>query len=238
MNLSKLNEVLIYNDYYHVYQPIINLKTQSIIGYEMFFRSKQFNSPLQAFQLAKREKLLYEFETRLLWNGILHFFQSEDLSFKKKIFVNLFPSTITHPKFIAFIKNFISLLNVSANQIVIEVNEAEKIQDFELLKSRINYLRFMGFSIAIDDINKTITEVKKILELNIDFIKADIRYKSNFKFKDQKRILIKSFLKICKEDVHMVVEGIENKDDFELVKKLGVEYGQGYLFRKPQKLKI
>lgn len=229
---------LLENDYFfHRYQPIYDIKQSVKIGYEGLFRTSCNSNPETTFITAKKEKQLFELDSRSIHKAASTY---RSAGFTKKdglLFLNIFPSTITNNKFPSFIKQIMDDSCRSSQQIVLEISESEKIIDFELYRNAIHFLKSEGFLIALDDIGKGYTDFKSIIEVEPDYIKLDKYFAENLDSSFQKQAIIQLFLKYCEDtSTNLILEGIETDEEVAIAKSLGVTYAQGYRLGKPEEL--
>lgn len=121
-----MDELTVLKDknYYHVYQPIWNIKKWEIIGYESLFRiaNDQEMSIETFFEEAREENHLFELDTFLI-NNTIENFQSLSPRRKRPLFVNIFPSTILNKGFNMFVSTLIRNFPTMKGKIVFEINE-------------------------------------------------------------------------------------------------------------------
>jgi EAL domain-containing protein (putative c-di-GMP-specific phosphodiesterase class I) len=110
-------------NYYHVYQPIWNIKKWEIIGYESLFRIANQEMSIETFfEEAREENHLFELDTFLI-NNTIENFQSLSPRRKRPLFVNIFPSTILNKGFNMFVSTLIRNFPTMKGKIVFEINE-------------------------------------------------------------------------------------------------------------------
>lgn len=140
---------------FHVFQPIINLSNDEIIGFEALIRSEEIPNPEVLFQKAKNEGLLYELDMLSIRLACETFkkecLQEEPSAFT--LFINIFPSTLCHQHFYEEFIKIIEEVALDFQNIVIEINEKEKTNIYRLHKN-IQQLKQVGFRIALDDLGK------------------------------------------------------------------------------------
>jgi EAL domain-containing protein (putative c-di-GMP-specific phosphodiesterase class I) len=229
-----INNLIRDEEFFHHFQPIYNIRDWVIIGREVLFRSKEFDSPEIPFSLAKKEKQLYELDSRSIHKAVSTYHMAGVSRSEGKLFVNAFPSTILNKNFPTFIISIMSKFNVSSNQLVIEISETERINNFRELSDSVNFLKENGIEIALDDVGKGLDNVQKIIELNPDFIKLD-KYFTVDLYKSKKKQNFVQFLQnYCDEfNSHLILEGLEKPIDVAFAKVLGIKYAQGYALAKP-----
>lgn len=224
--------------FFHHYQPIYNLSTFTNLGYEVLLRSNVYSNPEQVFLAAKAENQLYELDSRSIHKAIMTY---SNAGFHKKdefLFINVLPSTISHPNFSSFISKIMDENDINSQRVVWEISESELIEDYETFNLSIAELKKKKFLFAIDDIGKGYSNFQTIIELEPDFLKLDRYFSKNLHLYPNKQKVISFFLTYCRANKsHLILEGIENKLEMNLAKALGVSNAQGYFIGKPNLLK-
>ncbi|MBO1515067.1 EAL domain-containing protein [Metabacillus bambusae] len=232
-----IEELIKNNDYFHNYQPIYNISNWKIAGYEGLLRTKKFPNPEFAFLTAKKEKQLYELDSRSIHKAVITYNAAGFTKTDGYLFLNVFPSTILHANFPLFYKKIITDDNLSCQQIVFEISDLESITDLTTLKQKIIELKIQGFLIAIDDIGKGNSDLRAIIELEPEYIKLDRYFSDNLLESKQKQDFIQMFINYSENyNTKLILEGLENEKDLAVAKSLGITYAQGYILGKPKKL--
>jgi EAL domain-containing protein (putative c-di-GMP-specific phosphodiesterase class I) len=223
--------------FFHHYQPIYDLKEERIAGYEVLLRTTVYPNHESTFSLAKKRNRLYELDSRSIHKAI-QTYQSAGFTEKEgKLFLNVFPSTLLNKNFLSFIKNIMNNDALKSQHLVLEITEQEPITNFNVLKKIRASLKEMGISVAIDDVGSGSCELKKIIEIEPDYIKLDRYFAEGLYNSKAKQEMIHFFLKYCeKAHIHLVLEGLENPLDITASKNLGIPYGQGFALGKPNVL--
>jgi len=95
-------------------------------------------------------------------------------------------------------------------------------------------LKNYGFKIAIDDVGSGYSTLGMISEINPDYIKYDLKLIHDIDKMPIKRELLKSIINFAYEqNLTLIAEGVETKEEFETIRQLGVKYVQGYFFQTP-----
>lgn len=216
----------------HSYQHLYRLDGLEELGVELLFRV-EFGNPEQVFEMAKAENKLFELDTLSVYKAIRTFFEHSAL--KGLVFINIYPSTILHKKFLSFIRNLIEEFPELPQQVVFEIIETEKTDDLELLKMRIRYLKKCGFQIAVDDVGKGWSSLSMIIEMEPDFIKLDRYFAIELAVSPKKQKMIQLLLDFFKDtETKVILEGVETTMDLNAAKSLGILFCQGYLLGMPK----
>ena len=120
------------------------------------------------------------------------------------------------------------------NNVVIEFSERSTYGFSEEVDEIINLYRKNDILIAIDDFGAGYANEGLILKLKPDIVKLDRELICNIDKDEYRRTLTTNTIKTLKKlGVKIVAEGIETKEEFNLLRDLGVDYGQGYYIQKP-----
>lgn len=206
------------------YQPIISLKNGRVFGYESLIRSKHhvLNSPQKLFKQATIQNKMVQFDLLCFEKGI------KNAPIGSHIFLNVNASTLTS----SLGQQFFS--QTSFNRVVIEITECEKIRNRKHFEAALKWLMFKGCHFAIDDIASGYDRLLNLVEYEADYVKIDRALVKNCERRRRKRELLKLLVRISKiYSAKTIAEGIETKEEYQVTKELGFDYGQGFYFAKP-----
>ncbi|MBZ4647114.1 MAG: hypothetical protein JG777_2603 [Clostridia bacterium] len=225
MNFLKQIQTIDISDLVHWYQPICQIETGEILGYEALVRNKSLNklSPLDIFKQAEQEGCRAELDSYLLFQAI------NSVSYNSNLFLNVFPSTLLEKWFLSWWDEHF----VIPAPLVIEISESEPVNDWKALKSVINKLRKRGVKIAVDDMGSGYSFFQHWVELNPDYIKLDCYYAAGLAENPLKQRIIEHLTKLFDGYSIIILEGIETEEDLNTAKQLGISYAQGYLLGRP-----
>ncbi|KUK18883.1 MAG: Diguanylate cyclase/phosphodiesterase with PAS/PAC sensor(S), partial [Thermodesulfobacterium commune] len=116
----------------------------------------------------------------------------------------------------------------------IEITEHALATNLEKANKLLRMLKFYRINISIDDFGTGYSSLHYLKDLPIDFIKIDQSFVRDF-LRDKKTFFIlETIIKLAKKlNIKTIAEGVENKEQFEVLKELGCDYFQGFLFAKP-----
>ncbi|MGH9547761.1 MAG: EAL domain-containing protein, partial [Terriglobales bacterium] len=208
-----------------VYQPIIDLHSEQISGYELFTRGPDgtFETPVEFFRVCVENNILTTVDItclKLAVNSISNYHN------KMRFHVNIFPSTLLDTP----IENFIALFpRDSQGKFCIELSEEQFIGDPGYLREHVAALKQAGILVAIDDIGFGRSSLESLILLEPDIVKIDRKYVTGVSKEPVKQRLLKRVVNVGKSlGAEIVAEGIEAKDDLPFLREIGVHYGQGY----------
>ncbi len=148
--------------------------------------------------------------------------------------VNASRMTATEPDFVSFYVKLKKKYNIADNFITIEFTESFAFEDYEMLRSIVTELHKNGFKCSIDDFGSGFSSYNLLKELPMDEIKLDRFFVYEGYSNDRDMIILKSVVALGQE-LHMKVtqEGVETKEQLEMLRSIGCHVIQGYLYSKP-----
>jgi diguanylate cyclase (GGDEF)-like protein len=211
-----------------VYQPIIDLATEEITGYEVLSRGPDgaFESPGDFFRICIENDILTTVDLQCLK---LCLAEIPRLKGTTRFHVNLFPSTLLETP----IANLIKLFPEDRSGIIfcIEISEQQFITEPAYLRDQVNALRQAGILVAIDDVGFGRSSLETLILLEPDLVKVDRKYVSGLSNEPAKARLLRRLANVAKSlGAEIVAEGIEDRRDLPILKDMGVNYGQGFLW--------
>lgn len=209
------------------YQPIYQLNTMEIFGFEALVRSKLYRNfnALELFHQAQMQRYLTILDYQLILKAQQLFKDKSNAS----LFINIFPSTLLDKSFISWWHKFSGIIP----SVILELSEEEPIDDWKTLSSVICELKKSGVKIAIDDMGEGYTFLQHWMDLKPDYIKLDRCYMFDLVKSKTKQKTLRDLVKMIDTSTEIIVEGIEQIECLEIVKDAGVQYAQGYALGRP-----
>ncbi|MGV2101271.1 MULTISPECIES: putative bifunctional diguanylate cyclase/phosphodiesterase [unclassified Rhizobium] len=220
------------------YQPIIELKSGRVVGYEALARwdSARFGriSPDAFIPAAERTAVIGRM-TRVLFGQALDALkQIPDhlcLSF------NLSARDICDHETSMNLLAMIHRSGVDPKRIEFEITETALLSDFDTADQVIGLLRAAGISIALDDFGTGFSSLSHIHRLAFDKLKIDKTFVMNFDRDVRSMNITRSVANLCQNlGIASVAEGVESEEIADGLRAMGVRLAQGYHFSRPLKL--
>jgi len=218
------------------FQPIIDMRSNSIFGYETLVRGVKEDGTLmypdELFTKSKRNDLNFKLD-RLCRESALKTAATKKVH--QKVFINFLPTSIYDPEFcLSSTEKWAKQLEFDPSQIIFEVVETELVKDQKHLKSILEFYRSKGYKIALDDVGEGYSSLNMLIELKPDIIKIDRNIIDGIDKNKLKQSVYKALFNIAREHgIEILAEGIETAYELETIKSIGVDYVQGYYFAKP-----
>jgi len=210
-----------------VFQPVVDLKTKKVLGYEALSRDPQGKfCILDLFKRYEAVGQLNELKCicfRLQLKKAVEF----DL---KKIFINVDFDVLRQVE---------STPKPPGIDVILEISESESLHDVANNLKITHQWRAKGYKFAIDDFGAGFISLPFISELVPDYIKMDrstiVKATSSPQFLKFLRDMILALRNYSKEGI--IAEGIETLEELDAVKKMGIDPVQGFLLGRPEEMK-
>ncbi|WP_211251724.1 GGDEF domain-containing protein [Andreprevotia chitinilytica] len=230
-----LEAVLAENRLSALFQPIASLNDGELFGYEGLIRGPSASflySPINLFRSAEALGMLPALDLACR-RVIIAAFVAERLP--GRLFLNVCPSCVTAPDFQPGVTlEILRSVGLPPQRVVIELTETQPTHDYALLKDALLHYREMGFQIAIDDLGEGFSSLRLWSELKPDFIKIDKYFVQGVASDAQKRQFVRSIQHIALNTATRVIaEGIETPQELDVVRRIGIGFGQGYHIGRP-----
>jgi EAL domain-containing protein (putative c-di-GMP-specific phosphodiesterase class I) len=138
----------------------------------------------------------------------------------------------------SFRNSLVKLLTASqarkAGLILVEMTETAEIEDFDLAKLTAEALRSLDVPFCLDDFGAGATDIRLLRALNPDIVKLDGSYIPGIVHDGRERAFVSGMVEIARAArAEVVAERVETEAEASALKRLGVQYGQGWLFGRP-----
>ncbi len=219
-----------------LFQPIVAAPNNQIHGYEALTRGPSdspLHAPLQLFDAAHRAGLLLELESAC-WQ--LAYSNFMELGLPGLLFLNTSTYSLTLPECpLLRALQQIEVHPLQPERVVIEITEQYPVEDFAGVLSAADLCREEGFHIAIDDLGAGYAGLRLWSELRPDYVKIDSHFLQRIHEDPVKQEFVRSIRDIALGTKSRVIaEGIETRDEYQVVHRLGIALGQGYFFSRPK----
>lgn len=237
---NELHTALDNNEFYMVYQPQVSAETGITVGVESLMRwnnSKHGEIPPDRFvPLLEETGLIYSVGQWVI-KDVIKFICSQpknDITFS----INLSALQCSSQDLLDFLDIEINRSNIEQGKIEFEITENILINDFRKTKAFLDKLHFLGCTIALDDFGTGYTSMTYLARLPIDVIKIDKSLVRNVDENNNLRSIINAIVTMSNSlGMKNIFEGVETDAELKVIKNMGGDIIQGYLYSKPLKEK-
>jgi EAL domain-containing protein (putative c-di-GMP-specific phosphodiesterase class I) len=211
-------------------QPVVSLRRRMIWGYEALLRTtaSRLSSPMSILAAAGPLQQLDRLGRHVRQ---LAAEKLKQLPPDVQLLVNLHPQDL----FDSQLQDPQMPLSVVANRVILEVTEHASIGQRRDVERTAQQLRNMGFGIAIDDLGAGHAGLNRLLYLRPSLVKLDMELVRGIQFDSMQRTLVSTMIRLCEDlGIQIIVEGVETKEERDVLADLGCDLMQGYFFARPQ----
>lgn len=218
-----------------VFQPIADLATGTILGWEAFARGRSgiaVQDALRLFEMIGSSDRGLEIEHGL-WRTALA--AVGPLKPRQKLFLNVGPACLaaTGQQASGFAR-LVEEHGLSRNQIVLEFSERVSPGELTVLPERLEAYRALGFGTAIDDVGAGQANMMLLARLRPDYFKADVTLTRDIECNPFKRVMVETLVLVAEKiGARVIAEGVETELALTSLVSMGVHAGQGYHLGAP-----
>ena len=227
------------------YQPIVNLESGRIAGFEALMRWRKedgsYVSPVEFIPLAEDTGLIIELGRWALQVGLrdqLRFADPFSIMFPGLpppfMSVNVSGVQLSELAEIDRLARIIDQSGVDPTAVKLEMTETLLVEDPDHAVAALNKVKGLGVSIAIDDFGTGYSSLSYLHQYPLDTLKIDRAFVGNMDKSENSRRIVTSVAHLALAlEMDIVAEGIEEKAQLEALRDMGCQYGQGYYMAKP-----
>lgn len=221
------------------FQPLFSLKECKIIGFEALIRwkhpQKGMISPGVFIPLAEETGLIRDMGNIVIKEAFKQLKKWEKTPLKDvKVSINISDIQLRDDNFIDFVKYSINKYKINPKNITFEVTETIMMKSFERNIEIFKELQNMGIQVALDDFGTGYSSLGYLKKLPIDIIKIDKIFIDNIHNEDTDRSFVDGIISLVhKMNMNVVAEGVELKEQMNILKEKGCDIIQGYFIGKP-----
>ena len=233
--LERLQDVLLRERVVTAYQPILRMQEGTIMGFEALSRGPRgsgLESADALFGAATANSLLVELDRLCRKRALL---SSARIPSNAKIFVNTLPATMRDPQFRGkALIDFLDKAQVAPDRIVIEITEHLVIENYAIFRDTMAYFTDLGMSFAVDDVGAGYSGLESIAKLKPSYLKIDIALVRDVHVSPVNRSMVKALIALGHGiGAKVLAEGIQNEEETQVLRAMGVDFGQGYHLARP-----
>jgi len=233
---AHLRDILARRQLTALFQPIIQMQTGDIIGYEGLIRGPSdspLHAPMALFRAARENGLMRQVES-LCRRVVLERFA--ELALPGKLFLNVSPECLL-PRGAGGrgeTLDYIGEIGLAPERVIIELTENQPTYDYGQMRDAVLHYRALGFGIAIDDLGEGFSSLRLWSELRPEYVKIDMHFIQGINNDPVKLQFVRSIQEIAeKSNTLVIAEGIETQPELLVLRDLGIAFAQGYHLGRP-----
>ena len=234
-----LRHALITKSFILNYQPQVSAETGAIVGFEVLVRiydeQRGIVAPNYFIPLAEELGLIGQVDQQVFEKSCAQLKKWREMGLNNvRLSINLSALQLRNDSILANYIRILARYEIASSDIQIEITENALIENADVALKILQGFRANGISIALDDFGTGYSSLNCINLYPIDTIKIDRSFIKDVLDNPKNKAIIQGVLLIVRNlNLKIVAEGVETKEQYELMKQLGCDEIQGYFFYKP-----
>ena len=237
--LQELRDAIEGKEFELYYQVQVN-KEAHIIGVEALIRwihpKRGMVSPAAFIPLCEEIGLIVPLGQWVLEQAVrqVSLWQKDTQKSQWRISVNVSARQFEQENFVTLVKETIQRAHINPSLIRLELTESLLIGDTKSALEKITELKLFGISLSVDDFGTGYSSLQYLKELSVNELKIDQSFIWDFLHQKSDALIVEAIISIgTKFNMEVIAEGVETKEQFEMLKAMGCQNFQGYYFGKP-----
>ena len=215
------------------YQPIYSNKTGKIVKYEVLARVVTDDGVMSIYPFLNiaKENREYKYITQMIYTQAFEKFKDKQIEFS----LNLSIEDINSEETMNFIYTLMEKYEDVFKYVTFEILEDDAINNYNELKEFIVLVKKLGSKVAIDDFGSGYSNFAHVLNLEIDYLKIDGSLVKNLETDEKMYLIVETIVEFAKKtNVETIAEFVHNEAVLNKVKKLDIDYSQGFYLGEPK----
>ncbi|HEU4767239.1 MAG TPA: EAL domain-containing protein, partial [Pyrinomonadaceae bacterium] len=237
---SDLRQAVEKNEFCVYYQPIVSLQTGRLAGFEALVRwnhpRRGLVSPADFIPVAEETGLIVPIGQWVLNEACAQIrqWQIESPSHRSlSLSVNLSARQVAQPDLLERIKEALATSKLNPHCLKLEITESVVMENAEAAALMFKQLRSLGVQLSIDDFGTGYSSLSYLHRFPLNYLKIDRSFVMRLTT-DNDNAIVRTISTLARNlGMEVIAEGIETEEQYQQLKMLGCEFGQGYLFSRP-----
>jgi predicted signal transduction protein with EAL and GGDEF domain len=237
---SDLRQAIEQKEFCVYYQPIISLQTGRLAGFEALVRwnhpRRGLVAPADFIPVAEETGLIVPIGQWVLNEACAQVrqWQIDSPSHRSlSLSVNLSARQVAQPDLLQRIKDALETSKLNPHCLKLEITESVVMENAEAAAQMFKQLRSLGVQLSIDDFGTGYSSLSYLHRFPLNYLKIDRSFVMRLTT-DNDNAIVRTISTLARNlGMEVIAEGIETEEQFQQLKMLGCEYGQGYLFSRP-----
>ncbi|MDE2140253.1 MAG: bifunctional diguanylate cyclase/phosphodiesterase, partial [Gammaproteobacteria bacterium] len=239
---TELRHALQRNEFRVYFQPILDLASGRLTGFEALVRwahpERGLVTPDQFLAVAEETGLIIPLGWWVIETACAHLSQwrkrHKHLDDKFTVSVNIANRQFAHWLLPQRVARVLDMTGIPANSLCLEITETVFMDNPELAAETISRLRAIGVNLQMDDFGTGYSSLSALRTFKLDTLKIDRSFIAGIEKNRSDRAIVRTITVLAADlGMDVVAEGIETARQLELLRALGCRRGQGYYFSKP-----
>ncbi len=219
------------------FQPVVSLQNGDIHHNEVLSRfdeGGENSTPMEIIKFAEDVGIIEEFDIALVRKAIDYVRKMKKLGTPLTLALNLSGRTLDSEKFADPLVDMLKDAKDVAHSLLLELTETSAVKNFEKVEALLSDLKACNYKTCLDDFGAGAAGYQYLRAFNVDFVKIDGQYVRDMTTPGYRPTFLLSIVRLCNDlGIKTIGEHVENRFQADFLRSLGVDYGQGFFFGKP-----
>lgn len=236
---SDFDKSLANNEFYLCFQPMLDLQSESLVKMETLVRWVHPHLgaifPDQFIPVLEETGQIEKLTDWIVQQAALKVHELDTLGLTQvKVSINISGQQATDIDYIDKILDLVAQQQTSPSRLELEITETSVVNDFDKAKVWVQKAKDAGFEVAMDDFGTGYSSLSYLTSIDFDTVKLDRTLITNIVHDKVQQKVVTSIVAMIKSlDRKIVVEGVEEYNQFTLLRELDCDIAQGYLIARP-----
>ena len=217
------------------YQPQIDVSTLRTVGAEALLRwrhpQRGLVSPLEFIPLAEQSGLIVPLGFWVLERACL---EASKWPEEWRVSVNVAPAQLRTPHFMSFVRRALERSGLSPRRLKLEITESALVDGNAQVRALLNEAHALGVCVSLDDFGTGYSSLSYLRQFPFDELKIDQSFVRAMMEDSQAQAIVETILQLARAlRLYTTAEGVETPEQASVLKGIGCDYYQGYLYGKP-----
>lgn len=232
---TKFEDALSSEAIWPAFQPLVDIISGAIVGFEVLARWKDATgvsiSPAEFVPFAEEYGLINALTKKIVFEACQYAVRWPG-SFV--LAINISPGQFRDPNLFQFLSDIVLATGFPLNRIHVEITESALLEDDEIVRSTIQAFKSVGMGLALDDFGTGFASLTRLHGFPFDKLKIDMSFVRSMQHDSGSRKIVASVIGLGQSlGMTVVAEGVETEEQAAILRRLGCDVGQGWLFGRP-----
>lgn len=238
---TDLRYAIVCNELEMFYQPIVDLSSMKLYGFEALVRwnhpQKGMILPGEFISLSEDTGLVIPMTLQVLRNSCDQTVRWQEMYPDHKrltMSVNLSGKHFSDPSLVAQVETILEETGIDPQCLKLEITESSTMEDAEKAIEKLKEIRKSGVRLSIDDFGTGYSSLSYLRRFPVDILKIDRSFVSGLEEATENDEIVRTIMALANSlNLKVVAEGIETVQQLTILRRLGCQFGQGFLFATP-----
>lgn len=223
------------------YQPIYSMQTNSVVGVEALIRwnhpERGLVMPNEFIPMAEESGLIFELGSWVITEAcrqMKSWLNRYDSAADMMMSINISGRQFSQPTLVDNILSNLTDFDLPPHNLKVEITETAIMERAQQAVDMLKRLKTAGVLVSIDDFGTGYSSMSNLQEFPLDQLKIDLSFVRKMRDSAENIEIVKAIINLAHNlGLNVVAEGVEEMEQEDMLRGMGCEYGQGYLFSRP-----